>query len=248
MADEEALTPMQAAFRVARDMDAPINERLAIIARQVKRGNPGFADAVDRMVARLQAADAGASAPQVGETLPPFALPDDGGRIVSLQALLARGPVVISFNRGHWCPYCRLQMSVMGQVHADVVQAGGQLVTIVPERRKFAALMRREAQAPFAVLTDMDNGYALSLNLAVWVGAEMAAMMAGFGVNLPEYQGNESWILPIPASFVVGRDGMIVARHIEPDYRLRMETDALLNAVRQAGGLQTPTNPSRAAN
>jgi peroxiredoxin len=156
--------------------------------------------------------------------------------------------VVISFNRGHWCPYCRLQMSVMGQVHADVVQAGGQLVTIVPERRKFAALMRREAQAPFAVLTDMDNGYALSLNLAVWVGAEMAAMMAGFGVNLPEYQGNESWILPIPASFVVGRDGMIVARHIEPDYRLRMETDALLNAVRQAGGLQTPTNPSRAAN
>ena len=243
MSDEETLTPMQAAFRVARDMDAPINARLEIIARQVRRGSPAFADSVERMVARLQAADAGASAPQVGEMMPHFALPDDGGRIVTLREMLAQGPVAISFNRGHWCPYCRLQMAVMAQMDAGIRAAGGHSITIVPERRKFAALMRREAQAPFPVLIDMDNGYVLSLNLAIWLGAEMAAMMAGIGLDLPDYQGNESWILPIPATFVVAPDGMIVARNIDPDYRRRMDMDALINALRQGNGIRTPTSP-----
>ena len=247
MADEETLTPMQAAFRVARDMDAPLNERLGVIARQVQRGNPAFADAVERLIARLLAADAGASAPLPGQALPHFALPDDGGRIVSLADVLARGPAAITFNRGHWCPYCRLQMTAMRQVFAEVSAAGGALITIVPERRKFAARLREETQAPFPVLTDMDNGYALSLNLAVWVGAEMATMMENIGLNLPEYQGNAAWVLPIPATFVVGQDGMIVARSIEPDYRRRMDIVALVNALLQARRLQTPTNPSPAA-
>jgi peroxiredoxin len=194
MADEETLTPMQAAFRVARDLDAPINERLAIIARQVRRGNPAFADGVERMVARLQAADAGATAPQVGDILPHFALPDDTGHVVTLRETLQHGPAAISFNRGHWCPYCRLQMAAMSRLDGAVRAVGGQLLTIVPERRKFAALMRREAQAPFPVLIDMDNGYALSLDLAIWVGEEMESMMAEIGLDLPGYlRGGARW-------------------------------------------------------
>ena len=117
----------------------------------------------------------------------------------------------------------------------------------MPERRKFAAQMRAQTQAPFPILTDMDNGYALSLNLAVWVGAEMQELMSGAGLNLPEYQGNQAWMLPIPATFVVRADGIIAARWIDPDYRLRMESDTLVNALRQALAPHSPTNPSPAA-
>jgi peroxiredoxin len=80
----------------------------------------------------------------------------------------------------------------------------------------------------------MDNGYALSLNLVVWVGAEMERMIASAGRDIPSYQGNTSWMLPIPATFVVGMDARIKARFVDPDYRKRMAVEALLTALRSA--------------
>src|SRR5208337_3167405 len=100
------LTALEEAFEDARDMDGPLHDRLAVVADRVRALSQEFAEAVDRMVARLQRADAGAAAPHVGERMPDFALPDDAGRIVTLQTLIAGGPTAISFNRGHWCPYC----------------------------------------------------------------------------------------------------------------------------------------------
>jgi peroxiredoxin len=78
----------------------------------------------------------------------------------------------------------------------------------------------------------MDNGYAMSLNLAIWVGAEMQEYMSGIGRKLPQYQGNESWMLPIPATFVVGKDGRIKSRFVDPDYRNRMAVDDLIEALK----------------
>ncbi len=80
----------------------------------------------------------------------------------------------------------------------------------------------------------MDNGYALSLNLAIWVGAEVQELMASAGRDLPRYQGNDAWMLPIPASFVVDAEGIVRARFIDPDYRKRMAIEDLLQAVREA--------------
>jgi peroxiredoxin len=257
MADNPLLAALEVAFQTARDMDAPINERLDLVAREVRALSPHFADAVERMIGRLQAAEAGAAAPRIGEMMPDFALPDETGRILTLRAVLGRGAAAISFNRGHWCPYCRLNIVAMAEVQAEIAAAGGQVVAIVPERRKFAAALRGEAQAPFPVLTDMDNGYALSLNLAIWVGTEMAELIGGAGWNVPAYQGNSAWLLPIPATFVVSQHGVVTARYIEPDYRRRMDIDALINALRQAAadqpaerpaqGFRTPTSPPHAA-
>jgi peroxiredoxin len=97
------------------------------------------------------------------------------------------------------------------------------------------------------VLTDMDNGYALSLNLTIWVGAEMETLIAGAGWDVPRYQGNNAWLLPIPATFVVGPDGLVAARYIEPDYRQRMAIDTLIQALRQAGSVQNHASPLHAA-
>jgi peroxiredoxin len=166
--------------------------------------------------------------------MPPFVLPDQDGRLVSLDSVLRGGPVAVSFNRGHWCPYCRVNTQALAEIQNDARAAGAQIVAITPERRRFTATLRNEAGADFPILTDMDNGYALSLNLAIWVGQEMETLMAATGRDVPAYQGNPAWMLPIPATFVVGTDGIIVARHVDPDYRRRMDIDQVLAALRSA--------------
>jgi peroxiredoxin len=126
-------------------------------------------------------------------------------------------------------------LNAIGIVEAqqEITTLRGQVVVIMPERRKFAKAMKASVGAQFPFLTDMDNGYALSLNLAIWVGAEMERLM-GLGLDLPNYQGNSSWFLPIPATFVVGTDGIITDRFVDPDYRRRMDIDDLIAALRRA--------------
>src|SRR5262245_31168245 len=225
---------LEDAFRQCRDMEASLGERLDSLARTVRTLSPPFADAVDRLVARLQQSGAGQNAPKVGEPMPPFHLPDEAGRVVSLDKLLGRGPVAVTFHRGHWCPYCRLNTKALVQAQTEIEREGCQIVAIMPDRQQFAETFKVETQARFPVLTDMDNGYALSLNLVIWVGAEMERMIAAAGRDIPNYQGNASWMLPIPATFVVGTDGTIKTRFIDPDYRKRMTVEALLTALRSA--------------
>ncbi len=119
-------------------------------------------------------------------------------------------------------------------MHEKIVAEGGSIVAIVPERQAFAAKLKADAGLRYPVLSDMDNGYALSINLAIWVGDELQTLMGDSGRDLPRYQGNNSWTLPIPATFVVARDGRIVARFIDPDYRKRMAEEDLLAALRTA--------------
>lgn len=221
-------------MRQARELDAPLEERLAIIRRAYRSERAPFMAAVDRLVARLEAAAAGEAAPKPGEAMPPFLLPDETGHLVALPDLLRHGPVAIVFLRGHWCPYCRLSAAALHGVEAAVAAAGGRLVAITPERRGYTARIKQESGADFPILTDMDNGYALSLNLAIWIGEEMQGWMRENGRDLPDYQGNTDWMLPIPATFVVDPGGIVLARHIDPDYRRRMDADELVAAIRQA--------------
>ena len=219
------------AFRRVRDLDVSLQEQLRTFAETVKRDRPEFAAAVDRLIQRLRQYGAGESAPQIGESLPPFVLPDDAGQMVSLGELLNRGPVAVTFHRGHWCPYCRININALVEAHRELPASGGQIVAIMPDLQKFVTELKSESNVPFPILTDMDNGYALSLNLTIWVGAEIQKMMEGRR-DLPTFQGNSSWMLPIPATFVVGRDGLIRARFIDPDYRNRMMISDMLGAMR----------------
>ena len=212
---------LDVAFRRVRDLDVSMHEQLRTFAETTRRERPEFAAAVDRLVERLRRYGAGESAPQIGEPMPPFVLPDDTSQMVSLEELLDRGPAAVTFHRGHWCPYCRININALAQAHKEIAADGGQIVAIMPDRQKFVAELKTQSNVPFPILTDMDNGYALSLNLAIWVGQEVQKMMEGLR-DLPTFQGNSSWMLPIPATFVVGRDGLIRARFIDPDYRKRM--------------------------
>jgi peroxiredoxin len=222
---------LEQTFRRISGTEASLDEQLDAFSDALRQKWPEFADAVDRLVARLRESAAGASAPQPGELLPSFHLPDENGHVVSLDSLLARGPVAVTFHRGHWCPYCRININALAHVQKQIAAEGAQIIAIMPDRQKFTSEFRAAGKVPFPILTDMDNGYALSLNLAIWLGAEIQKMLAGLR-DLPSFQGNDSWTLPIPATFVVGTDGIIRARFVDPDYRKRMATDDFFAALR----------------
>ena len=222
------------AFEQCSRMDASLNQRLQAFADTVRKLNPTFAEGVDRLVARLHQAGAGTAAPAPGDEMPNFLLPDDTGHLVSLEEILQKGPVALAFHRGHWCPYCRINTNALVEAQSKAQAEGSQIAAILPERRQFASELRAEAKAPFPILLDMDNGYAMSLNLAICVGEEMKRMMAESGWDLPAYQGNDAWMLPIPATFIVATDGRITARFVDPDYRKRMAIEDMLDALKAA--------------
>jgi peroxiredoxin len=210
-----------------------MNERLGLFAESVRREHPAAAATVDRMVSRLKEHGAGEASPKPGDVMPPFALPDETGRIVKLAELLKTGPVIVTFHRGHWCPYCRISIRTLAEAQQRIEALGARMIAIVPEREQFAAELKEDGNVPFPILTDMDNGYAMALNLAIWVGSEMEELMRTLGRDLPKYQGNDSWMLPIPATFVVGRDARIKARFVDPDYRKRMAVEELIACLKQ---------------
>lgn len=232
MVTEILVKDLRQAFEQARELDGSMAERLDVFADATRKLHPSTAAIVDRLVARLKQHDAGKDAPKPGDAMPPFVLPDETGRLVSLKDQLTQGPVVITFHRGHWCPYCRISISTLVKAQPRIEALGARMVAIVPDRAQFAAEMRQDCNVNFPILSDMDNGYAMLLNLAIWVGAEMKEYMTKIGRLLPEYQGNDSWMLPIPATFVVGKDGRIKARFVDPDYRKRMTIDELTGALK----------------
>lgn len=225
---------LEEAFVQSRDMDASLAERLQAFADAVRQFGPNFQEAVDVLVDRLKQHDVGENAPKPGEVMPNFVLPDESGQLISLESLLKKGPVAVTFHRGYWCPYCRINTRALAEAQSQIAAEGGHVAAIMPDREHFTAGLKTEAEAPFPILTDFDNGYALSLNLAFWVGQEMQELMTGAGWDVSRSQGSNTWLLPIPATFVVGTDGEVKARFIDPDYRKRMAIEDLLSALRTA--------------
>ena len=223
---------LEATIEEARRLDAPLSVRLQMVVDKVRALSPAFADVIERLITRLADNGVGVTAPRTGEPMPPFLLPDETGRLVSLPSLLEKGPVVVSFNRGHWCPYCRLNMDALARAETEIASFGAQVVAISPEISAWAAQLKTYAKAPFHILSDLDNGYALELNLLFWVGDEARRALSSAGVDLVRYQGNDAWMLPIPATFVVGADGVVLSRYVDPDFRRRMEIEDLIGALR----------------
>jgi peroxiredoxin len=205
--------------------------KMAAENRRVRTDYPDFADAYDRLVARLVAGSAGSSAPKAGDTLPPFLLPDVEGRLVGLGDFATAKSVVISLNRGHWCTYCRVELESMRRIDEEVRRRGGAMLAITPDRQRYMRKLKEELDLPFQLLSDMDNAYAMSLGLVVWCGDEVRTLYRRIDWHLDAFQGNEGWMVPIPATYVVAPDGRIKASFVEPDFRQRIEPAAILDAI-----------------
>ena len=213
--------------------DAPLGARLLQLKNKIDKAYPEFASAMGAFVDRLENARAGINVPQVGEQMPNFMLPNENGHLVSLETLLMDSPVVITFHRGHWCPYCRLSVESLARTAPKLKTA--QLIAISGEKPQYSRILKAEANADFPMLTDIELGYTLSLNLAIWIDNATAEYIMGSGYDIATYQGSPSWILPIPAVFAVSQDGVIRARHVDPDYRRRIDMEDILDMARELG-------------
>jgi peroxiredoxin len=236
MAEESFAEILERSTLRCRDTDAPLAERLQLFADDVRSLSPQFAEIVDRMVERLKTSGAGLASPSPGEPMPSFLLPNQDGELVSLEQLLARGPLVISFHRGHWCPYCRINADALARIHPAVAELGAQIVAITPEVEHFSSELKSDAKADFPILTDLDNGYALQLNLAIWINDEKREAMTAAGWDISAFQANDHWTLPIPATFIIATDGLVKARFVDPDYRKRMPLEDIIQALGHGDG------------
>jgi peroxiredoxin len=225
---EEALNE---AFRKADALSAPLDERLDLYLGESRKLLPDLETTYDELVARIEANGADILVPAIGDRLPEFLMTDNEGRLVDLAALIEKGPVVISFNRGPWCDYCGLELHALARAYPQIVAAGGDVVSVVPETAKYAQVLKDTRGLPFRVLTDLDLAYALSLGLVFWVGDKIKETYRQFGIDLERFQGNGGWLLPIPATLVVGRDGRVKGRFVDPDFRHRLGMEQVLAAL-----------------
>jgi peroxiredoxin len=211
---------------------ASLTARMSAYRQESARRRPEFAHAYDALIDRLGRIDWSAAGPQVGDSLPEFNLPDASGRIVSLSSLLQNGPVVVSLNRGHWCPYCRYDLRALAAVQHEIEALGAQVVSIMPDAAAYTQGYADQNALPFPLLSDMDNGYALSLGLVYWAGADLQRLYEQAGIALDSYQRNAGYLLPVVAKFVLRQDRTIAARYIDVDFRTRSEPAEIVEALR----------------
>jgi peroxiredoxin len=213
----------------------PLREIFAERKELIDRYVPADVQAVHRRtVDCLIAQGLAASALKVGARAPSFELPDHNGNCVSSADLLRNGRLVLSFIRGRWCPFCVGQMEAMSSIAGEIAAAGAALVAVSPQTQKQAFFMHDQHMLAFPLLVDAHHQLARQFGLVYRVPEEQQALYSRTFVNLPFANGDSSWELPIPATFVIDRGGTILFACAHEDYTDRPEPFEILTAVRLA--------------
>lgn len=175
--------------------------------------------------------DFASGARKVGDRAPRFTLRDPRGREVSLEALLELGPVVVTFYRGAWCPYCNLQLSVYQDALPELTRRGATLVAISPQTPDNSLTVEEKNALRFPVLSDPHNEVARAYGLVFRVDPSAVPTYVTVGSDLAKFNGDDRWELPAPGTFVLDRQGVIALAHVDGDYRKRLEPRAVLDAL-----------------
>lgn len=221
----------EAAARIALAMEGPVSDRLRIIADDFRARLADYSRAIDKLVARLHDSNAIAGIPEVGEIFPDFILPDARGRLWRLAEALLDGPLVLSFHRGYWCDFCHLNMTALAEMAPKLAADGCGIVAISPQNAENAGKLARDAGAEFPVLCDVGLGISTVLGLTYVIDDALRHELAVLQVDLDEANLGNGSLMPITASFVLAQNGVIMARHVDPDPRLRMGGEAILQAA-----------------
>ena len=170
---------------------------------------------------------------QVGQKVPDGVLPNAFGQKIAIQDLYAQGPLVISFYRGSWCPYCNLELRAQQAILPELQALGAQLVAISPELPDHSLDLKEKLALEFEVLSDSENAYARSLGLVFEVNPDLQSLYRGLlNLSLTQHNGSEKAELPIPATYVINRSGKVMLAHIQADYTQRMEPESILKVLR----------------
>lgn len=204
----------------------------AEFARTAPAGRPALYEA---KIEELRASFAGAEAVGLGARAPDFDLPGANGNHVVLNELLRSGPVVLTFYRGGWCPYCNIQLRAYQAVLPEIVEQGARLVAVSPQRPDGSLGTAEKNALTFDVLSDVGNEVARSYGLVYALPEELRDALRSNDKALPTINGDESWELPVPATYVIAKDGRVALAFLDVDYRKRLAPEAILAALRIAG-------------
>ena len=218
----------------------PLQAKLDAFKADFEAGEPPYSvprsviETMHRATAELEASGQAERARKVGDLAPEFTLPDAGSDMVSSSDLLARGPLVVSFYRGVWCPYCNMELQALEAFLPQIKELGGTLVAISPQSGANSRKSARQNGLSFPILSDQGNEVAATFGLRYALPDYLIELYKQLGNNLPLVNGEPSWTLPIPARHVIGQDGVIRDAEVNGDYTRRPEPEDMLPALRAA--------------
>ena len=169
---------------------------------------------------------------KVGETAPDFKLNNALGKQVSLKDELKKGPVVLVFYRGAWCPFCNMHLHVLQQSLPQFKQYGAQLITVTPQTPDKSAEQINKDGYPFEVLSDLDSKVMQAYNLYYELPDDLVAVYKNHGLDIEAFNGTGRNVLPVPGSFVIDKKGIVRGMHAQTDYKLRMEPAAIIQILK----------------
>ncbi len=209
-------------------------QELAATAQHLATVLPtSVAQTIDAGITQVAAAGTVGHALQAGQLAPHFTLPDAGGQLQTLASLLQNGPVVLTFYRGNWCPYCNVQLRAYQQILPQLAQYGATLVAVSPQTPEHSSLTASDKDLTFAVLSDVGNAVARQYGLAYGVGTEVGSALRSVGIDLAAFNGTPDDELPLTATFLIGTDGLIAWAEVDANFKQRPDPTALLAALAQ---------------
>lgn len=179
----------------------------------------------------ILSSDFGDKALSEGDKAEDFTLPNAKGEATQLSKLLEQGPIVLNFYRGGWCPFCNLEFKSLHDILPQIKELGANLVGISPELPDNSLDTIEKHQLQFEVLTDVGNNIARQYGIIMDVPEFMRPLYLEWGIDLPKTNGDDTWELPIPATYIIGRDGNIISAYINKNYTERMEPSDIIKTL-----------------
>ena len=170
---------------------------------------------------------------QTGNTAPDFTLKNAFGKEVSLYAELKKGPVVLVFYRGAWCPFCNMHLHVLQENLETFKKYGGQLITVTPQTPDKSTEQIKKDGYPFEVLSDLDNKVMKDYKLYFEMPEDLLEVYKRHGLDIEAYNGAKRTGLPIPGSFVIDQKGVVRAMQAQTDYKVRMEPKVIIETLKE---------------
>jgi peroxiredoxin len=197
------------------------------------KADPKAIAIMDGAIEKLRKSKITERAKKVGDRFPGFTLKNANGATVSLDRLLEAGPVIVTFYRGSWCPYCNIQLMEYQKHVAEWEKKGAKLVALSPEIPELSKAFAEKRGLTFDLVFDKGNAFATQVGIVFGIESDLKQVYAKFGVDLAKSQGNSSWQLPIAATYVIGKDHKVKYAFVDPDYKKRAEPSEIDAALEQ---------------
>ncbi|MGF6573737.1 peroxiredoxin [Paraburkholderia sp. GAS333] len=217
-----------------------LQDKLDAFRADFKAGKPPFNappeihPVMERATAELIASGQAGRAIKAGDRAPHFNLKDQNGNDVSSAALLVKGPLVVTFYRGVWCPYCNIELQAINEVLPQILAYGANVVAISPQTAVNSRKSVRTNELNFPVLSDVNGQTGADFGLRFVLPEYLVELYRNLKNDLPAFNNDPGWTLPMPARYVIGQDGIVLYSEVNPDYTRRPDPSDMFPVLEKA--------------